>query len=118
MKYIVSIILLGVGIAGLTVGTFYPQYQSEIFFGMIAPLLVSIISIQLSKHTFINKPEKLTAILIKLFTFKMIFFAGFLIIIFAFYAFEPIPFIVSFTGFFILFYIIEAIFLKRLIQSK
>ena len=48
----------------------------------------------------------------------MILFALYFIIILSFYTFEPIPFVISFTGFFILFYVIEAVFLQKLIQSK
>lgn len=118
MRYIISIILIGVGIAGLVSGTFYPHYKIEIFIGMLSPLMISIISIQLTKNIFSKNPEKLTSTLIKSFIFKMIFFAVYFIIILTIYTFEPIPIIISFTGFFILFYVIEAIFLKNLIQSS
>ena len=40
MKYIVSILFLGLGIAGLISGLLYQQYINEIFLGMIAPLIV------------------------------------------------------------------------------
>lgn len=118
MKYIISIVLFGLGIAGLISGTVYPQYLSEIFIGMAAPLLVSIFSIQLNKSTFSKSPEKLTSTLIKSFIFKMIFFAIYLIMIITIYNFEPMAFIISFTSFFIVFYVIEALFLKNLIQSN
>ena len=40
MKFIISILLLGLGIAGLISGNIIPTiYQYEIFFGMIAPLI-------------------------------------------------------------------------------
>lgn len=118
MKYIISIILLGLGLSGLIGGTLYPEFIAEIFLGMAAPLLVSIISIILNKNTFSKAPDKLTAVLIKSLIFKMIFFAVYMIVIFSFYTFEPIPFIISFTGFFIAFYVIDALFLQRLIQPK
>ena len=118
MKFILSIIFIGLGIAGLIGGVFYNQYIYEIFLGMIAPLIVSTISIQISKNVFKKSPQKLTASLTKSFFMKMVFFAVYFIIILSFYAFEPIPFVVSFTSFFILFYFIEAVFLQKLIQSK
>ena len=118
MKYMISILLLGLGIAGLISGKLYPQYKYEIFLGMIAPLLVSIVSIQICKKAFSNSPSKLTASLTKSFLIKMILFALFFVIVLSFYTFEPIPFVISFTGFFILFYVIEAVFLQKLIQSK
>jgi len=118
MKYTISIILLGLGLSGLVGGTLYPHYVNEIFLGMIAPLLVSLVSIRNSKKVFKDSPQKLTATLTKSFFVKMVVYALYFVLILSFYAFEPIPFVISFTGFFILFYIIEAIFLQQLLQSK
>ncbi len=118
MKYIISIIFLGVGLAGLISGMFFRSFTSEIFLGMAAPLVVSIFSIYFVKRVHSNTPEKLTGTLTKSFLYKMVLFALYFIIILSFYAFKPIPFVISFTGFFILFYIIEAVFLQKLIQSK
>jgi len=118
MKFIISIVILGLGISGLVVGTVFPQYSNEILLGMIAPLLVSIFSIQLVKRANSTSPKKLTVTLTKLFFIKMVLFALYFIIILTFYAFKPIPFVISFTSFFILFYIIEAIFLQKLIRTK
>jgi hypothetical protein len=117
MKFIFAILILGLGIAGLIGGSLYPQYISEIFLGMLAPLLVSIISILQINNVGKKDPQKITAAITKSFLFKMIFFAIYIIIILSIYAFEPIPFVISFTGFFILFYVIEAVFLQKLFQS-
>jgi len=117
MKYILSIILLGFGISGLVGGTIYSQYLSEIFLGMIAPLLVTVISIIWINKVFKADPEKITATMTKSFFIKMVLIALYFIIIFSFYTFKPNPFVLSFTGFFILFYIIEAVFLQKLFQS-
>jgi hypothetical protein len=114
MKYIFSIILLGLGLAGLFSGTIFRSFSSEIFLGMLGPMFISIISIILYKNTYAKSPDLLTSILVKSFIFKMIFFAVYLIIIFSFYNFESTPFIISFTGFFITFYV----FLQKLIQPK
>ena len=118
MKFIISIVILGLGISGLVVGTVSSQYSSEILLGMIAPLLVSIFSIQFVKRANLASPKKLIGTLTKSFFIKMVLFALYFIIILTFYAFDPIPFVISFTCFFILFYIIEAIFLQKLIQAK
>jgi hypothetical protein len=117
MKFIISIIILGLGISGLVGGVVFPQYIKEIFMGMTAPLLVTLFSIIWVKKVFTTDPEKLTATMTKSFFIKMVLFALYFIIILSFYAFKPSPFVISFTGFFILFYIIEAIFLQKLFQS-
>ncbi len=117
MKFIISIIILGLGISGLVGGLVFPQNIKEIFIGMSAPLLVTLFSIIWVKKVFTTDPEKLTATMTKSFFIKMVLFALYFIIILRFYAFKPSPFVISFTGFFILFYIIEAIFLQKLFQS-
>ena len=117
MKFIIAIIILGLGISGIVGGNVFPQYITEIFIGMIAPLVVTVFSITWINKVFKADPEKLTAAMTKSFLAKMILFALYFILIFSFYTFEPIPFVVSFTGFFILFYIIEAIFLQKLFQT-
>jgi len=117
MKFIVSIIILGLGITGLIGGTIFSDYFIEIFLGMTAPLLVTIISILWIKKVFKIDPEKTTVTMTKAFFIKMVLFALYFIIILSFYTFEPNPFVISFTGFFILFYVIEAMFLQKLFQS-
>ena len=117
MKFIVSILILGLGISGLGGGMLFPGYINEIFLGMISPLLVTIVSIIWIKKVFKNNPEKLTAVMTKSFLIKMVLFALYFILILSFYTFKPIPFVISFTGFFIVFYVIEAIFLQKLFQS-
>jgi len=117
MKFIISIIILGLGISSLVGGTIYSQYLSEIFLGMVAPLLVTIFSIFWIEKVFKTDKEKVTATMTKSFFVKMVLFALYFIIILSFYTFEPNPFIISFTGFFILFYIIEAMFLQKLFQT-
>lgn len=118
MKFIISIIILGLGISGLVGGAVFPQYIKEIFIGMIAPLLVAIFSIAWIKNVFKADPGKITATMTKSFFIKMVLFALYFIIIMSFYTFEPTPFVISFTGFFILFYIIEVIFLQKLFKSQ
>lgn len=118
MKFIISIIILGLGISGLVGGAVFPQYIKEIFIGMIAPLLVAIFSIAWIKNVFKADPGKITATMTKSFFIKMVLFALYFIIIMSFYTFEPTSFVISFTGFFILFYIIEVIFLQKLFKSQ
>ncbi|MFC1784189.1 ATP synthase subunit I [Candidatus Neomarinimicrobiota bacterium] len=118
MKFVISILILGLGMSGLVGGTIFPQYIKEIFMGMIAPLLVTILSIMWINKVFKADPEKTTTTMTKSFFIKMVLYAIYFIIILSFYTFEPNPFVVSFMGFFILFYAIEAMFLHKLFQSR
>jgi hypothetical protein len=107
-------VLIGLGIFGLVGGTIYNNYTSEIFLGMAAPLLLSIVSIMWSESSFKKSPQHLTNTLVKSFIVRAIFLAVYFILIFTYYDFEQIPFIISFTGFFIIFYVIEALFIQKL----
>ena len=111
-------ILIGLGLTGLLSGTLFSAYSSEIFLGMLAPLLLSILSILWNENSFKKDSQKLTNTLIKSFMVRAVFFAVYLILIFTYYDFEQIPFIISFTSFFMIFYVVEALFLQKLIKSK
>lgn len=118
MKFILYTILVGFGLAGILGGTFVSSYSNEIFLGMIAPLLLSIVSILWYETSVKKSPQQLTNTLIKTFIARAVFFALYFILIFTYYDFEQIPFIISFTSFFMIFYVIEALFLQKLIKSK
>lgn len=111
-------VLIGLGSSGLIGGTIYSNYFSEIFLGMAAPLLLSIVSVLWNESSFKKSPQQLTNTLIKTFIARVVFFAIYFVLVFTYYDFEPIPFIISFTGFFMIFYIIEALFLQKLIKLK
>lgn len=113
MSTIQFLIFLGVfclGTWGLIVGGI--GYTKEIFLGMIAPLIIGIMSIILLSIAHQKSSEKVNKIMIKLFAGKMVFYALYFIYIFTFYTFNPMPFILSFTGYFITLHISEALFLR------
>ena len=113
MSTIQFLIFLGVfclGTLGLIVGSI--GYTKEIFLGMIAPLIIGIMSIIQLSIAHQKSSEKVNKIMIKLFAGKMVFYALYFIYIFTFYTFNPMPFILSFTGYFITLHISEALFLR------
>ena len=92
------------------------QYAKEIFLGMIAPLIIGVISI--TYISIINKktPGKVTNVLYKSFAIKMITYGAYFICIFTFYTFNPMPFILSFFSYFITLHMIEALFLRSIFK--
>lgn len=89
-------------------------YTKEIFLGMIAPLIIGVISILLLAIAHQKSPEQVNKIMIKMFAGKMVFYALYFIYIFTFYTFNPMPFILSFVGYFITLHISEALFLRSI----
>ena len=59
-------------------------------------------------------PERLTAVMIAAFAGKMVFFGAYVAVDAAGAVAAPVPFVVSFTGYFIALYLIEALCLRRL----
>jgi len=117
MKLYLFIISFCLGTWGLSSG-FFPGYSREILMGMVLPLLITLIFSQRIKFISRTKrPEELTKFLIKAFVLKMLLYGAYIIIIFTFYTFHEIPFIISFAGYFIVLFVIEAILLKST-QSK
>ncbi len=90
------------------------QYAREIFLGMIAPLIIGVISIVYLSIVHKKSPEKVTSVIVKSFAGKMVFYAVYFVYIFAFYTFNPMPFILSFVGYFITLHIGEALFLRSI----
>lgn len=86
----------------------------EVFFGMIGPLAATSSTWVVAARTFKRDPERLTALMITVFGGKMVFFAAYVAIMLTVLSLRPIPFMVSFTGYFIALYLIEALCLRRL----
>jgi len=86
--------------------------------GMVIPWSISLISIVKTRSVYTLNPEKLikhmtTAMLIKMMSYGLL-----LIIIFTFISFNPLPFIISFTGYFLALHITEAFTLRFIIKQK
>jgi hypothetical protein len=90
----------------------------EIFFGMLGPLAAVTASWALAEWIYRQRPAELTSLMLGLFLLKAIFFAGYVAIMLRVAKFRPIPFVGSFTGYFIGLYLIEALYLKRLLSER
>jgi hypothetical protein len=89
----------------------------EIFFGMFGPLLVASASWILADRTYRAAPEQLTAMMITAFAAKLVFFGGYVATVIALLTLEPVPFVASFTAYFIALHVMEAAALHRLFSS-
>jgi len=91
-----------------------PESGRELWFGMFGPLASAVISWALIHRQYRRHPEKMTALLIKSFAAKMVFFAVYITVLVSFGSVKPIPFAVSFACYFIALHVVEAIGLHRL----
>lgn len=85
--------------------------------GMLAPLVVASGTWILMARTYRRSPEGLTPLILKAFVGKMVFFGAYVAVVLSVLSIRPIPFIVSFTAYFICLHVMEAICLRRLLAG-
>ena len=112
MLYTYAVILL-IGIAGIF-SSFFDNMISEIFLGLVGPVLVGFITIFFMIKYSNSRAIRFNRMLFRGFAIKFIFYGIFIITIFTVYPFKPIPFMCSFTSSFIGLHLMEAIVLKKI----
>ena len=112
MLYTYTVILL-IGIAGIF-SRFFDSMISEIFLGLIGPVLVGFITIFFMIKYSNSRAIRFNRMLVRGFAIKFIFYGVFIITIFTVYSFKPVPFMCSFTSSFIGLHLMEAIVLKKI----
>ena len=88
-----------------------------VLFGMAAPLVVAVATWLLSERTFRRNPERLTSLMMASFGGKMVLFGAYVAVVLKVFAQPAIPFVASFTGYFIALHLCEALLLRRLFTS-
>ena len=115
---VVSLFILGVAMF------LFQTYVIELFFGWLLPALAGILTMYFIFSAYQKDSITLTKTLAKGFAIKMIYYGVSILILFKHYSFQPIPFICSFSSFFIGLHVFEAVIIKRIsetyitIQSK
>jgi hypothetical protein len=102
-----------IAIAAIAAGLGRPA-GGEILAGMIGPLLAASVSWALAERTYTLQPERLTSLMIAAFAGKIVFFGAYVTVALKVLALRPVPFMLSFTGYFIALYLMEALYLRRL----
>ena len=94
-----------------------PQDGVEIVFGMLAPLAAVAGTWIAVDRTSRRNPALLTALMLKGFAVKVAFFAAYVVVALAVFELDVVPFVVSFTAYFIALYFVEALLLSRLVAG-
>jgi len=90
----------------------------EILFGMLGPLAAGSGTWILVAWAYRERPEGSTGLMAAAFVLKMVFFGAYVAVMLRVMRFRPVPFVVSFTGYFIGLYLMEALFLRRLFSER
>ena len=90
----------------------------EIWLGMLGPLVIVGAGWIVVERTERRQPGNMTRIQVQLLVAKMVFVGGYVTAILGMSPARPVPFAVSFSGYFLVLYGIEAIALYRLMQPR
>jgi len=90
----------------------------EILFGMLGPLAATSATWVLVERIYRQRAEALTTVMATAFAAKIVFFGAYIAIVILLLRFRPVPFVVSFTSYFIALYLMEALYLRRLFSKR
>src|SRR5687767_481300 len=85
-----------------------------VWLGMAGPLLATLCSMVATDRAYRNRPSSVTGVMITAFVAKMVFFGGYIALVITSGWVRPVPFALSFIGYLLVFYIVEAFRLRRL----
>ena len=116
MKAVISMTLLGVAIwiGSILLGV---DAQREVRLGVLCPLLVTNAAWVLMERTYKRRPQALTSTIVAAFGFKLVFFGAYLAVMLRWLSLQAVPFVVSFMGSFVALHLMEALFLRHLLQD-
>jgi hypothetical protein len=111
--------MLGVGLVSWLAVTLLPDVESgrEVLFGMMAPLAAAVATWILVVRVYAIRPEWLTPVMILAFGAKLVFFGVYVALMLKVLQLNPMPFVVSFTSYFIGLHFFEALCLQRFFAS-
>jgi hypothetical protein len=91
-----------------------PSTRLEVLAGMLGPLLVTVVSWEMAERTYRSRPDRLTAVMATGFAAKLVFFGGYVAAGLGMLGLAPVPFVASFTAYYIALHMTEAVGLRRL----
>ena len=114
MKAVVTMIAASLATAVAAIAIAGRDTRAGVLLGMLAPLAVAGVSWLLIERTYRRDPERLTPLMIGAFGVKILFFGAYAAVMLKVVGLRPVPFITSFTSYFIALYLTEALLMRRL----
>ena len=91
------------------------RVNPEAAFGVAGPLVAVCATWVVVRRVHRSAPERLTAVMIAGFAFKLLFFGAYVAVMLRGLSLRPVPFVAAFVSYLIALYAMEALFLRRLI---
>ena len=89
----------------------------EVLLGMVGPLVVVSVSWVLMARTHRADPSRLTSVMTAAFFGKMVVFGGYVALMLGVLSLRPVPFVASFTTYFIGLYLMQALYLRQMLAG-
>jgi hypothetical protein len=96
---------------------FGTRFGIDILGGMIGPLTAACATWALTERTYRAAPERLTALMAAGFGAKVVFFAAYVTVMVRGLGVHPIPFVASFTAYFVALLLAEALAMRKLFSA-
>ena len=111
--------MAGVSIVSWLVIAAIPGLDSDrdVLFGMLAPLAGAAATWILVARTYASEPALLTGRMVAAFAAKLLFFGVYVTLMLKALSVQALPFVISFTAYFIGLHLFEALCLQRLFAS-
>jgi hypothetical protein len=93
-------------------------HDREVLFGMLGPLVGAVSTWVLVARTYTSRPLLLTPRMVAAFAAKLVFFGVYVTIMLTVLSLRPLPFVISFTAYFIALHLFEAFCLQRLFAGS
>ena len=87
----------------------------EVLLGMVGPLAVVCVSWALMARTYRTNPAGLTSVMTAALFGKMIVFGAYVAVMLGVVSLRPVPFVASFTSYFVGLYLMQALYLRRML---
>jgi hypothetical protein len=112
--------MAGMGLLSWLAVAALPDVESdrEVLLGMIAPLAGAVATWVLVVRTYPVRPHRLTPLMIAAFGGKLVFFGAYVTIMLKVFTLRPLPFVISFTSYFIVLHMFEALCLQRFFAAE
>ena len=114
MKPIIPVMVATLGSCLAASAFFDRQTSLAILAGMFGPLIAVTTTWILVAKLYRRHPAAVTQFMLAAFAGKLIFFGMYVTVMLGLLSLRPIPFIASFTSYFIVLYLTEALYLRRL----
>jgi len=110
-------IAVSLGASLLAIGLSGRRTALEVLLGMLAPLAAVSVSWVVTERAYRRDPGGLMALMMRAFAAKVVFFGAYVAVMLGVVGVRPVPFVVSFAGFFIALYFVEALLMRRLFSG-